>query len=97
MEYRQLGRSGLKVSTLTMGTMTFGGKGAFFVGIGVEVPEALHNQVVVAKYHLVHAGAVVVKFGNDSLFHRKIFEAKVADYLQFAIYGSDWAKKNAIF
>ncbi len=29
MEYRQLGRSGLKVSTLTMGTMTFGGKGPF--------------------------------------------------------------------
>ena len=27
MEYRLLGRSGLKVSTLTMGTMTFGGKG----------------------------------------------------------------------
>lgn len=27
MEYRQLGRSGLRVSTLTMGTMTFGGKG----------------------------------------------------------------------
>jgi aryl-alcohol dehydrogenase-like predicted oxidoreductase len=33
MEYRQLGRSGLKVSTLTLGTMTFGGKGRFsFVG-----------------------------------------------------------------
>ena len=29
MEYRQLGNSGLKVSVLTMGTMTFGGKGPF--------------------------------------------------------------------
>ena len=29
MEYRQLGNSGLKVSVLTMGTMTFGGKGVF--------------------------------------------------------------------
>lgn len=29
MEYRYLGRSGLKVSTLTMGTMTFGGGGKF--------------------------------------------------------------------
>lgn len=29
MDYRQLGRSGLMVSTLTMGTMTFGGKGDF--------------------------------------------------------------------
>ena len=29
MEYRTLGRSGLKVSTMTMGTMTFGGKDPF--------------------------------------------------------------------
>ncbi len=29
MEYRQLGKSGLKVSVLTMGTMTFGGQGVF--------------------------------------------------------------------
>ena len=29
MDYRALGRSGLKVSVLTLGTMTFGGKGAF--------------------------------------------------------------------
>src|SRR5579875_2284048 len=29
MEYRQLGRSGLRVSVLAMGTMTFGGTGAF--------------------------------------------------------------------
>src|ERR1700743_806671 len=27
MEYRQLGRSGLRVSALTLGTMTFGGRG----------------------------------------------------------------------
>ena len=27
MEYRQLGRSGLKVSTVTLGTMGFGGTG----------------------------------------------------------------------
>jgi aryl-alcohol dehydrogenase-like predicted oxidoreductase len=29
MEHRQLGRSGLRVSTLTLGTMTFGGEGPF--------------------------------------------------------------------
>jgi aryl-alcohol dehydrogenase-like predicted oxidoreductase len=29
MEYRQLGRSGLKVSVLTLGTMTMGGRGKF--------------------------------------------------------------------
>src|SRR5436190_362452 len=33
MEYRSLGRSGLKVSALSLGTMTFGGGGKFaFVG-----------------------------------------------------------------
>ena len=29
MDYRQLGRSGLRISTLTLGTMTFGGGGPF--------------------------------------------------------------------
>ena len=38
MEYRQLGRSGLRVSTITLGTMGFGGTGwASPVGqLGVE-------------------------------------------------------------
>ena len=29
MQYRNLGRTGLKVSVITMGTFTFGGRGAF--------------------------------------------------------------------
>ncbi|PKU24721.1 aldo/keto reductase [Telmatospirillum siberiense] len=40
MDYRFLGRSGLKVSTLTMGTMTFGGKGHFAKVGGVDLDEA---------------------------------------------------------
>ena len=41
MEYRQLGNSGLKVSVLTMGTMTFGAKGDFSkVGNITDVGEA---------------------------------------------------------
>src|SRR6202012_4474479 len=38
MEYRQLGRSGLRVSALTLGTMTFGGRGGFRAGGGTDVP-----------------------------------------------------------
>ncbi|MBB3997545.1 aldo/keto reductase [Aureimonas pseudogalii] len=40
MDYRTLGRSGLKVSTLTMGTMTFGGKGGFAAAGATDVTEA---------------------------------------------------------
>ncbi len=40
MEYRQLGRSGLKVSTMTMGTMTFGGEGGFANVGNTDIDEA---------------------------------------------------------
>ncbi len=40
MEYRQLGRSGLKVSTLTLGTMGFGGGGKFAKVGNAQVDEA---------------------------------------------------------
>src|SRR3984885_12654962 len=40
MEYRALGRSGLRVSVLTMGTMTFGGAGAFADVGSTDVEEA---------------------------------------------------------
>src|ERR1700738_1734083 len=41
MEFRQLGRSGLKVPVLSLGTGTFGGKGEFFAAWGnSDVKEA---------------------------------------------------------
>jgi aryl-alcohol dehydrogenase-like predicted oxidoreductase len=40
MEYRALGRSGLRVSVLTMGTMTFGGAGVFADVGSTDVDEA---------------------------------------------------------
>jgi aryl-alcohol dehydrogenase-like predicted oxidoreductase len=40
MEYRQLGRSGLRVSVLAMGTMTFGGSGVFANVGTTDVDEA---------------------------------------------------------
>jgi len=43
MEYRQLGRSGLRVSTLTLGTMTFGGKGGFGAVGSTDVQGARHQ------------------------------------------------------
>ena len=44
MEYRQLGRSGLRVSTLTLGTMTFGGVGGFSA-VGATDVEGARRQV----------------------------------------------------
>jgi len=40
MEYRRLGRSGLFVSTMTLGTMTFGGRGGFEVVGSTDVATA---------------------------------------------------------
>ncbi len=44
MEYRQLGRSGLRVSALTLGTMTFGGRGGFSA-VGATDVEGARRQV----------------------------------------------------
>lgn len=40
MQYRQLGRSGLRVSSLALGTMTFGGEGIFAVAGTTQTSEA---------------------------------------------------------
>ena len=47
MEYRHLGRSGLKVSTLALGTMTFGGTGDFSALGGTGADQA-RNQLDIA-------------------------------------------------
>lgn len=47
MEYRRLGRSGLRVSTITLGTMTFGGTGAF-AAVGNTDVTAARRQVETA-------------------------------------------------
>ena len=44
MEYRQLGRSGLRVSALTLGTMTFGGRG-IFANVGTTDVKLARRQV----------------------------------------------------
>src|SRR4051794_37155123 len=44
MEYRQLGRSGLRISTLTLGTMTFGGRGKF-ADVGTTDVDTARRQI----------------------------------------------------
>ena len=47
MEYRQLGRSGLRISKLTMGTMTFGGRGNFS-SVGATDSDGARRQIEMA-------------------------------------------------
>ncbi|MBB5535058.1 aldo/keto reductase [Rhizobium giardinii] len=60
MDYRLLGRSGLKVSTLTVGTMTFGGKGwAKIVGdLGVNEARRLVDLCLDAGVNLIDTADV---------------------------------------
>lgn len=60
MEYRLLGRSGLKVSTITMGTMTFGGVGwAKTVGdLGVSEAKRLVDMCLDAGVNLIDTADV---------------------------------------
>ncbi|WP_415853687.1 aldo/keto reductase [Sinomonas sp. G460-2] len=53
MEYRYLGRSGLKVSTVTFGTMMFGGAG-FFANAGTTTVEEAKRLLDVALDHGVN-------------------------------------------
>lgn len=60
MEYRQLGRSGLKVSTLALGTMTIGGKGRFAkVGeVGLEGARRQVDMCIDAGVNLIDTADV---------------------------------------
>jgi aryl-alcohol dehydrogenase-like predicted oxidoreductase len=54
MEYRQLGSSGLRISTLTMGTMTFGGGDGGFRPIGATDLQAARRQLGLCRDHGVN-------------------------------------------
>src|SRR3954465_15630044 len=60
MEYRALGRSGLRVSVLTMGTMTFGGKGGFASVGSPDAPDARRqvDQCLEAGINLIDTADV---------------------------------------
>lgn len=60
MEYRQLGRSGLRVSVLSLGTMTFGGSGEFAVvgNTGVEEARRIVDRALDAGVNLIDTADV---------------------------------------
>ena len=69
MEYRLLGGSGLKVSVLTMGTMTFGGRGNFAkVGnVGLDEVRRLIDLVADAGVNLIDTADVYSGGGSEDL------------------------------
>lgn len=69
MEYRLLGRSGLKVSVLTLGTMTMGGKGGFAKVGNVGLAEAKRqiDMVVDAGVNLIDTADVYSQGASEDI------------------------------
>ena len=69
MEYRQLGRSGLKVSTVTLGTMTMGGKGKFAsVGeVGLDEARRQIDMCIDAGVNLIDTADVYSNGASEEI------------------------------
>jgi len=80
MEYRLLGRSGLKVSTVTVGTMTFGGVGwAKTVGdLGVQEARRMVDICLDAGVNLIDT-ANVYSNGESERIIGEVFGGKRPD------------------
>jgi aryl-alcohol dehydrogenase-like predicted oxidoreductase len=69
MEYRQLGRSGLRVSVLSLGTMTFGGSGEFAsVGsTGVDEARRILDRCIDAGVNLVDTADIYSNGASEEI------------------------------
>jgi aryl-alcohol dehydrogenase-like predicted oxidoreductase len=69
MQYRQLGRSGLKISTLTLGTMTMGGKGSFEKVGNVGLAEARRqiDMCIDAGVNLIDTADIYSTGGSEDI------------------------------
>src|SRR3954447_16239283 len=74
MNYRQLGRSGLRVSALTLGTMTFGGAGKF-ASVGTTSADDARRQVdmcIDAGVNLIDTADVYSDGASEEIVGRAI-------------------------
>ncbi len=69
MEYRLLGRSGLKISTITMGTMTIGGGGKFAqVGnVGLDEARRYVDMCLDAGVNLIDTADIYSTGGSEEI------------------------------
>src|SRR5215471_7091995 len=78
MDYRQLGRSGLRISALTLGTMTFGGRGGFqavgatdVVGARRQVDMCLDAGVNLIDTADVYSGGLAEEITGEVIMGRR--------------------------
>lgn len=69
MEYRQLGRSGLRISTFTLGTMTFGGKGGFakIGSLGVKEARQQIDKCIDAGVNLIDTADIYSSGASEEI------------------------------
>jgi aryl-alcohol dehydrogenase-like predicted oxidoreductase len=68
MEYRLLGRSGLKISSLTMGTMTFGrAKSGPLGAVGLSEARRLIDQCLAAGVNLIDTADVYARGASEEI------------------------------
>ena len=100
MEYRQLGNSGLKVSVLTMGTMTFGGKGNFAKVGNLQLDEVrkLIDIVADAGVNLIDTANVYSGGGSGELIggNGRQAQTRHADRDQSALSDGGGAKRSGL-
>jgi aryl-alcohol dehydrogenase-like predicted oxidoreductase len=90
MEYRQLGRSGLRVSCLTLGTMTFGGQGQFR-DVGETDLEGARRQIDMALdagVNLIDTADFYGSGANEILIARALKERRREDVILSVKFGS---------
>ena len=93
MEYRYLGRSGLRVSALTMGTMTFGGVGGFKATGASGLKEAkeqidlcLDAGVNLIDTANVYSGGESEKIGGEALGGKRPNDLLIASKVRFRMH-----------
>ena len=74
MKYNLLGKTGLKVSELCLGTMTFGGKGMFKVigSLGQEPVDALLKRAIDAGINFIDTANVYAEGLSEELTGQSI-------------------------
>ncbi len=82
MEYRQLGHSGLRVSAIALGTMTFGdaGTGAAIGGVDITQARALVDQALEAGVNLIDTADIYSR-GRSEEIVGEILEGRRDDVL----------------